>query len=281
MIDTARFFDLIRTSVFGGSMTQKQVNGVTVILDEADKRGTPLTHLAYLLATPCIETGMRFEPMEESLNYSVSGLLKTFSRSRISKADAERYGRKTGQAANQEAIGNILYGGDFGRAQLGNTEAGDGYRFRGRGLAQLTGRRNYMRASSLAGVNLVNNPDRAKELHLSVVIMFDAMENGWFTGKKLSDYLDQSPPDFVNARRTINGTDKAEQIAAFARSFYAALNATWTATRGPVIDLPPSTSSPVPPPPDVEPSTPSPVPTGFWGALARLWEALFGKKAGT
>jgi len=42
----------------------------------------------------------------------------------------------------------------------------------------------------------------------------------------------------------------------------------------------PRPTAPSPPPPDVEPSTPSPVPTGFWAALARLWEALFGKKAG-
>jgi len=287
MIDRPRFFDLIRASVFGGSITQKQVDGITVILDEAVKRGTPLTHLAYLLATPCIETGMRFEPMEESLNYSVSGLLKTFSRSRISTADAEKYGRarKTGRAANQEAIGNIIYGGDFGRAQLGNTEAGDGYRFRGRGLAQLTGRRNYARASRLAGVDLVANPERAKELRMSVVIMFDAMENGWFTGKKLADYLDKSPPDFVNARRTINGTNRAQDIAVFARSFYSALNATWTATRGPLIEPAPAPAprptAPPPPPPDVEPvvvnAPNNEPPTGFWAWLLGLLRKWAGK----
>lgn len=52
--------------------------------------------------------------------------------------------------------------------------------------------------------------------------MVDGMEAGRFTGKKLSDYL---PGDYVNARRIINGTDKAEQIAGYARQFEAALKA--------------------------------------------------------
>lgn len=240
MIDRDKFFGLVRASVFGGAMTQKQVDGVSAILDEGRARGTPPQYLAYFLATPCIETGKRFEPIEESLNYSVSGLTKQFSRTRISTADCQKYGRSGSRPANQEAIGNIIYGGDFGRAQLGNTEPGDGYLFRGRGLCQLTGRRNYTRASELAGVDLTRFPERAKELRMSVVIMFDAMSNGWFTGKKLSDYLNKMPPDFVNARRTINGLDRATDIAVFARLFLEALTVSEVAER------------PVPPPRPVE-----------------------------
>lgn len=280
-VNRDRFFDLIRDSVFDGAMTQTQVDGVGAILEEGDERRTPLPHLAYLLATPCIETGMRFEPIEESLNYSVSALKSKFSRSRISAADADKYGRNSGRPANQEAIGNLIYGGAFGREQLGNTEPGDGYRFRGRGLCQLTGRRNYARASLLAGVDLIANPDRAKELRLSVVIMFDAMTNGWFTGKKLSDYLDQSPPDFVNARRTINGLDKAEQIAGFARKFLEAL----TVSQARPVPAPapaprPRPTEPVPPPPDIPaPETPagaSEPAGGFLAALVRWLVRLFG-----
>lgn len=83
-----------------------------------------------------------FSTLTENLNYSVDGLLKTFGRHRISEADAKRYGRATGRAANQEAIANIIYGGEWGRKNLGNTQPGDGWRFRGSGVKQITGRYN-------------------------------------------------------------------------------------------------------------------------------------------
>lgn len=81
---------------------------------------------------------------EENLNYQVSALTKLFGR-RITVADAARLGRNdaTGQRANQEAIANIIYGGEWGRRNLGNTQPGDGWKFRGRGLIQVTGRSNY------------------------------------------------------------------------------------------------------------------------------------------
>lgn len=84
-----------------------------------------------------------FTKFGESLNYSINGLLNTFSRSRISVADCNKYGRIDGKrAADQVAIGNIIYGGSFGRTQLGNTLPTDGYLLRGSGDIQLTGRNN-------------------------------------------------------------------------------------------------------------------------------------------
>jgi putative chitinase len=234
MIDREAFFSAIRGPIFGGTMTQPQVDGVIAILDEADSRPT-LTRreLAYLLATPCIETGMRFQPITESLNYS-SGALRSKFPSRITAAEADRFGRTKSHAANQEAIGNIIYGGEWGARNLGNTQPGDGYRYRGRGIAQTTGRVNYVKASAATGVDLVKDPERAAELRLSVVVMFDAMLNGWFTGKKLADYLAGPVPDFVNARRTINGTDRANDIAGYAQRFLTAINATFKAAASPV-----------------------------------------------
>lgn len=80
--------------------------------------------------------------LTESLNYSVEGLLTTFGRHRISEADARRLGRTKDRPANQEAIANILYGGEWGRKNLGNTLPGDGWKFRGYGPKQITGRAN-------------------------------------------------------------------------------------------------------------------------------------------
>ena len=96
--------------------------------------------------------------LTESLNYSVEGLLGTFSRSRISAADCQRLGRKPGEGplspARQEAIANILYGGEFGRTELGNTIPGDGWKFRGYGPKQLTGRDNVTRFAKFLGIGI-------------------------------------------------------------------------------------------------------------------------------
>ena len=103
---------------------------------------------SHFLGQIYVESG--FKPIRESLNYSVEGLLKTFSRARISEADARKFGRANGQAANQSALANILYGGTFGAKNLGNTQPGDGWKFIGRGLKQLTGRANYTDYSKAA-----------------------------------------------------------------------------------------------------------------------------------
>lgn len=275
MIDRRLFFDVIRQSIFDGGLTQMQVDGISAMLDEAERRGTKATHLAYLLATPMIETGGRFEPITESLNYTASALKRKFG-GRISVADADKYGRTTDHPADQEAIGNRIYGGKFGREQLGNTEAGDGYKFRGRNLPQFTGRRIYTLLAQSTGVDVVRDPSRALELRIGVAGMFDAMETGWFTGKKLSDYLDGPTPDFVNARRTINGVDRARDIAAFAEKFLAAIvRATMTSAGKP----PERPQAPLPPPPDMEPTpAPSQAATGFLAALLAILRRIFGGK---
>jgi predicted chitinase len=103
---------------------------------------------------------------------------------------------------------------------LGNTKAGDGALFHGRGYVQLTGRRNYAKAKALTGADLVTDADRAKEPELAYQIAIQGMIDGWFTGKKLGQFIkDGQSPDFENARTIINGHDKASNIADIARRF--------------------------------------------------------------
>lgn len=104
------------------------------------------TELAHFLAQTAVESAS-FRRVVESLNYSVEGLLKTFSRRRISAEECQRYGRIKGRAANQVMIGERLYGGEWGLQNLGNRFKGDGYKFRGHGLMQLTGRANIEQCS--------------------------------------------------------------------------------------------------------------------------------------
>lgn len=88
-----------------------------------------------------------FTTNRENLNYSVEALLSKFGRHRISEADARKYGRTKTQAANPMMIANCIYGGQWGRENLGNTQPGDGFNFSGKGRMQATGRDNYYRYS--------------------------------------------------------------------------------------------------------------------------------------
>lgn len=93
----------------------------------------------------------------------------------------------------------------------------------GRGYVQLTWDYNYKKAGEFVGEDLVSNPDKAMEPEIAARILFEGMLNGWFTGKKLSDYMDgnqesdaEDIKEFTGARRIINGTDKAAAIAKIA-----------------------------------------------------------------
>lgn len=112
-----------------------------------------------------------------------------------------------------------------GRQSLGNTQKGDGVRFKGRGFVQITGRRNYTDHSKRLGVDLVSNPALAARLDHATTILIDGMMLGTFTGRRLPDYVSVSQNDYVGARRVVNGTDRASLIAGYAKSFEKALNA--------------------------------------------------------
>ncbi len=101
--------------------------------------------LAHWLGQMFVESA-GFTTREENLNYSAEALIKMFGRHRISEADARKFGRTAEHTAHQNAIANIIYGGEWGRKNLGNTEPGDGWRFRGGGDKQITGRANYREA---------------------------------------------------------------------------------------------------------------------------------------
>lgn len=97
------------------------------------------------------------------------------------------------------------------------------YPYIGRGFVQLTWEDNYRRAGETLDEPLVEFPDMALQPDIAAEVMFEGMASGWFTGKKLSDYFDDTVDDPYNARRIINGTDRADEIEEYYEHFLTAI----------------------------------------------------------
>ncbi|MBX9455535.1 MAG: hypothetical protein KL863_05610 [Rhizobium sp.] len=199
-IDRKAFFAAVKANLFGGRLNKTQVDGTEAILDAWDSRRAEgdTRQLAYMLATTFHETAATMQPVRETLAASdaaaAARLESAWARGRL-LAVKTPYWRADAQ----------------GRHWLG------------RGLVQLTHRANYERMSRETGIDLVADPGRAMEMDVAVAILFAGMEKGLFTGKRLADYFAAGLADWVNARRIINGLDRAADVAAQGRLFHQAL----------------------------------------------------------
>lgn len=212
------FFNAVRSSLFGGKITQAQVDGMNALERAWAARGDGnVQRFAYVLGTAYHETARTMQPIYE----------------KGPRAYFDKYEPGT-------KIGKVL----------GNRHPGDGYTYRGRGHIQLTGRANYFKAGKELGLDLANNPDRALEMTVSAHVCVIGCMEGWFTGKDLTDYIDdvdegdaEELREFANARRVVNGTDKAALIGSYAIQFEKALKAAKFAPAEP----PPKPTAPIPP----------------------------------
>ncbi|EKZ6390438.1 lytic enzyme [Klebsiella aerogenes] len=100
-----------------------------------------------------------FTRLVENLNYAAESLVPTFGKHRITAQQAATLGRTATQSANQRAIANLVYGGEWGERNLGNQVAGDGWKYRGRGLKQITGLSNYRKCGLALKRDLVTQPE--------------------------------------------------------------------------------------------------------------------------
>lgn len=140
------------------------------------------------------------------------------------------------------------------------------YPYVGMGYVQLTWKANYQKASEKLGVDFVQNPKLLLDPQYAAPILVLGMKEGWFTGKKLSDYITLQKSGFREARRIVNGMDKADLIAGYARGYDWKLKAAGYGEE-PVI----RPEKPVP----AAPSPPrEPVPQASSGYAAVLWGLL-------
>jgi len=180
-MDKAKFFATVKGAF--GPLKQSQVNGFENILDRWAVSGlTDLRWLAYMLATAWHETGCVMQPIAE-------------------------WGKGKGRP-------------------YGNPDPRTGQIYYGRGWVQLTWYANYLKMSKLLfGDNrLVTDPDLVLDLEVATDILFEGMTTGKsfagdFTGKHLGNYFNKTVDDPTNARRIINGTDKAKLIAGYHQIF--------------------------------------------------------------
>jgi putative chitinase len=137
----------------------------------------------------CAHESAGFTALKENLNYSAEGLTKVWPKRFPSLDAAQPYHR------NPEKIANKVYADRMGN---GDEESGEGFKYRGRGLIQLTGKDNYEACGEALGADLVNDPDQVSSPK------YAALSAGWFWDKnKLNQYADSN--DMTTLTKRING----------------------------------------------------------------------------
>lgn len=195
-LDRKTFFKEVRNAPFPGKLTQSQVDGMSDLLDAWEAAGTEdERHLAYTLATDFHETGGKMQPVRE--------------------------GFKSTDKAARYVVRNRKYGKPAGP---------HGHVYYGRGDVQLTWYDNYVRMGRILDLPLAEKPDIALQSKVSKRILVEGMLHGQsnrgdFTGKSLEDYFNDVTDDPFNARRIINGMDKAQLIAGYHHAFLEAVDA--------------------------------------------------------
>lgn len=194
-VNLANFYAAIRQTLFRNRLLASQIKGMDAIINEwnINEHLTDLRWLAYMLATTFHETAQTMQPIEE-----------------YGKGRGKVYGRKIKMTRVPYTLPNKLY--------------------YGRGFVQLTWYENYAKMGRLFGIDLLNNPELALRLDVSTKILFEGMTKGDsnfgdFTGRSLEMYFNAKVDDPINARRIINGRDKALTISKYHNQFLAALRA--------------------------------------------------------
>jgi putative chitinase len=153
---------------------------------------TPMRQASFI--GQCSHESANFKVLEENLNYRAATLLKLFPRTAkrtwgFTPEEAAAYERQPKKIANR------IYGN---RMNNRDEASGDGFRFRGRGILQLTGSANYHHAGKALGVDFIMEPD------LVATPKYAAMTAGWFWNThKINQFADVQ--DWVTMTKRING----------------------------------------------------------------------------
>lgn len=159
--------------------------------------------VASFFANVAVESG-DLRKQSENLNYSQEGLEATFGRHRISLEDCLRLGRKPDEKVcppeRQRQIANLIYGGDWGKVNLGNVRGDDGWIFRGAGLNQISGREVFMRVAEKLNMPLGDVPAYARTTEGAC-----RTAGAYWKLRNMDRYA--ATPGFTDDRKRLNGGD--------------------------------------------------------------------------
>lgn len=197
------FLTEARNRLFDGSLGKNQAIGLLAILDKWERLFSRSDDrwLAYMLGTVHHETGRTMQPVRETFATSDGQVI-----ARLEKA--------------------------FGLGRLPWVKTpywrpdGNGKSWYGRGLVQITHKANYKRLGDAIGVDLVADPGLALKMDVALKIMFSGMIQGLFTGKALGDFFSGDKENWRQARRIINGLERADLVAGYARAYYGCISYT-------------------------------------------------------
>ena len=198
LIDRPHFFAELKTIRKKKGLSQAQVDGFNAIFDAWDE--VPeldfLDWIAYILATAWHETGEKMQPVRETFAATDEQAFQRVTAFCLKKGK-DNYARR-------HPNGNSYYG---------------------RGYVQLTHAVNYKTAGQKLGIGdrLFDRPDDVLDPKMGARIIVNGMIGAWFTSHKLTDHLNSHIRDWKNARRIINGLDKADTIAGHAKMFVKCL----------------------------------------------------------
>lgn len=145
----------------------------------------------------------KFTQLSENFNYSVGGLLGTFNNARVTRftaEDAYKYARTAQHGADQHMIANMAYANRMGN---GNVASNDGWKYRGRGPGQITGKDNYARCGAGIGLDLITHPELLEKPAIGALAFAWFWTHGNPTGKSLNLLADVG--DYTGISRAING----------------------------------------------------------------------------
>ena len=234
------FYDIVRQELFPSGMSQSQVDGMNALLDYIDQ--------------------LQWYPTEDANQYfnywNAYDFATTYHETAYTMQPIEEYGKGAGKS----------YG-------VPDSETGQTYY--GRGFVQMTWKTNYQRSDSEIATNNLISPEtlatlpdgranqtwhaeQALQLEIASCNLMIGCWKGWWTGKKLWDYLRNDRKDYYNARRIVNGTDKANTIKGYAEKFEKAFVNSYQdePAEVPEPELPPCMPNPEEPIPEPEPEEP-------------------------
>lgn len=158
------------------------------ISKQIEKAGCESLAQQAMFISQCAVESAGFSTFEENLNYSAKGLLKTFPKY-FNQGNVSLYAR------NKQAIANRAYANRMGN---GSEQSGDGWKYRGRGLIQITGKANYIEFAKWVNLpSLVSRPEQINQ-YLSLIVQTAVW---YWQSRKLARYAD----DVVKVTKLING----------------------------------------------------------------------------